>query len=133
MSSASENTEIRTRFNSLRDQNIPVSWPNEDFTPPTDKTYVKFFILNGETRIVDIGSPIKTYRSTGVIFLQLLAPPRTGNGLVKSQADTMAAIFRSWCGSSVRCRAATVKEIGLDADGWYQVNVKIPFQRDELL
>ena len=134
MSSATENTEIRTRFNLLRDILIPVSWPNESFEVPNPpKTYVRFSIANGDSKLMDIGSEIKTYRNIGIIYLSLFCPPNTGNGQIMIQADNMANIFRSWNGQSVKCRTPSIKHIGTVSDGWYQVNVVIPFQRDELI
>lgn len=135
MSSTNESIEIRTRYNSLRDLSIPVSWPNESFTVPNPPTiYARFSIVNGDEGQINIGSQNPVFRRLGLIYISLFAPPNTGDGIIRVKADDVAKIFRNWCGATIRCRAATVKSLGIDkATGWFQVNVVIPFQQDEII
>jgi len=46
-------------------------------------------------------------------------------------AEKVRIIFNNWHSDVVRCNYARVKHVGVDRQGWYQVNVAIPFRRDE--
>jgi hypothetical protein len=130
MSFVSQQNEIRTRFNA-QIGSTPVAWPNVTYTPTIGTSWVRFQVLDGETEQVDFGASTKSFRSMGIISVQVFAPDNTGETAALTIADTVAGIFRNWCGATVRCRAASIKDIGPDGNGWYQVNVSAPFQRDE--
>ncbi len=123
--------EIRTKY--LTVVSIPTEWPNEKFTRPSPAAlWARLTIIDGLTQQMDIGAPIKTFRTVGLIIVQIFAPLDAGSIGVLTQADTIATLFRNWAGTDVLCRAATVNTIGNDNSGWYQVNVEIPFHVDEL-
>jgi hypothetical protein len=127
-----ERKQIHERLES-QISDIPVSWPNTSFTPEPDVTWVKCNIVNGDSFQVTIGSGTNAFRHIGLIVIQVFSPLNKGNGEVLALADSIASIFRNWCGTTVSCKAPSVKDIGPDGHGWYQVNVSIPFHRDELL
>lgn len=133
MSYVAEHNEIRTRFNTVWNNTLPVAWPNVEYTPTVGTPWTRITIFDNPSAQVDIGSPLKTYRNTGLIIVQIFCELNKGNGTALGYADTVAGIFRNWCGSTVRCRAPHVEDIGNDGHGWYQVNVSIPFVRDELI
>jgi len=81
---------------------------------------------------MDIGSPVKTFRTVGLLVIQLFAPLDAGTIGVLSEADSVAALYRNWSGQTIVCRAPTVENIGNDNFGWYQVNIVVPFHTDEL-
>lgn len=143
MGIAAEHNEIRKRFNTVWANRTPIAWPNVSFNSPNPQTpWVRFSVRNTDSMQVDIGSPTKTFRNGGIIFIQIFGAPNEGTADLAKLADDAAAIFRNWCGVSVRCRAASIKDIGTGvanwlgtssgADGWYQMLVTIPFQRDEI-
>lgn len=123
-------TELRARYNAGW---TPPSteFANEDFTKP-NAIWARFTVIDGDEKQMDIGSDQKTFRSYGSVIIQLFAPPLSGSITVIAKADTVAAVFRNWCGTTVTCREASVKKIGNDSLGWYQVNVVIPFKVDTL-
>jgi hypothetical protein len=55
-----------------------------------------------------------------------------GDATALALADAAAGIFRNWGGTNIRCRQPRIVNIGPDGQGWYQINVEIPFIRDEL-
>lgn len=131
MSSTSIYQELRTKY--LSGVSIPTEYPNEEFTRPAPAAiWGRFTIIKGETVQMDIGAPIKTFRTPGILIIQLFAPLDAGSIGILNEGDSVASLFRNWCGQTIRCRAATVEEIGNDNLGWYQVNVTIPFHTDEL-
>ena len=133
MSYVDEHNQIRARFNAEWADALPVAWPNKAFTPVTDTPWVRFTIIDNPQYQVEIGNAVKTFRNTGLILIQIFADLDDGSTVPLTHADTIAAIFRNWCGTSVKCRAASINNIGSDGNGWYQVNVSIPFVRDELI
>jgi hypothetical protein len=116
----------------------PTEFPNEDFDRPGSNAetpsvlWTRFTVVFGESRAMDIGSPVKTFRTPGVLIIQFFAPTGTGTITVRKKADALADIFRNWCGATVRCREASVIDIGTDRNGWYQVNLNVSFQSDSL-
>lgn len=134
MSSATINTELRTRYNTWVDKPTLTEFPNELFTPPNPVAYwARFTVRLGEEYRMDIGTGTTggTYRIPGVLIVQLFYPQNKGNGTVLLKADSLAAKFRNWCGTTITCEAATVEEIGI-TEGYYQVNVTVPFRQDEI-
>jgi hypothetical protein len=133
MSYVNEHNQIRARFNTIWDDTLPVAWPNKAFTPIIDSPWVRLTIIDNPQYQVEIGNAAKTFRNTGLIVVQVFTTLDEGDSVALGHADTIAAIFRNWCGTSVKCRAASIFNIGNDGNGWYQVNVSIPFVRDELI
>lgn len=132
MSFQVEHNELRTRF-SQQIGTTPVAWPNVAYVPIVGTLWVRFNVVDGESTRTTIGATTNNVRSLGLVIVQIFAPLDKGNAAALAKADAVAAIFRDWCGSTVRCRTPSIKEVGPDGNGWYQVNVSVPFQRDELL
>lgn len=134
MSTLIENNELRTRFNTAWASRTPVAWPNVAFTPPSPQSiWCRFSLVEGDTIQTTFGASTNNFRTPGTLFVQLFDKPGIGDAAILQKADEAAAIFRNWCGTNVRCRAPHMKNIGATSDGWYQVNVNIPFIKDELL
>lgn len=131
MSSTTVYQELRTKY--LTGVSVPTEYPNEAFTRPEPATtWARFTIIEGMSQQMDIGAPVKTFRTIGLLVIQLFAPLDAGSIGVLTEADTVAALFRNWSGQTIVCRAATIENIGNDNLGWYQVNVTVPFHTDEL-
>jgi hypothetical protein len=128
----SEHSQLRVRFND-QFSSAPIAWPNVEFTPPVRSPWVRFNVLDADSFQTTIGATTNNHRFVGIVVINIFVPLDVGNASALAMADVVAAIFRNWCGSTVRCRAASVKDLGPDGNGWYQVNVVVPFQRDELL
>lgn len=134
MSAVKENTAIRTLFNAGWAGATPVAYPNEPFTPPDDVEYAVLSIKADDAFQHELGSPMVTFRQPGLIFVMIFAPPDTGNNVALALADTAAAIFRKQSSTIVDgrilYRAPSIETIGLTDEGWFQVNVVIPYIRD---
>lgn len=133
MSSATINTELRTRYNTWVDK-PSTEFPNEVFTPPNPPAFwARFTVKLGEEYRMDIGTGTgnATYRIPGVLIVQLFYPQNKGNGDVLLKADALASKFRNWCGATITCEATTVEEIGI-SEGYYQVNMSVPFRQDSI-
>lgn len=134
MSYKNQNIELRTRFDSVWANRIPVDWPNLKFTYPDPiSTWCRFRVSGGGAHRTTIGDTLNNERITGIVFIQLFTPIETGDAVIMQLADEAAEIFRDWCGTNVMCRTPMVRPIGPDGLGYYQVNVSIPFVRNELV
>lgn len=124
--------ELRTRYiNGWTEP--PTEYPNEKFIKPEPSAlWARFHITDGSESQIDIGATQKSFRTHGVLTIQLFAPLNQGAIGILNMADTLAGVFRNWCGTTITCREASVRNIGNDGFGWYQVNVIIPFQTDVL-
>lgn len=132
MSYESARDAILARFDAQWASATPIEWPNRNFTKPSGKDpWVRIIIQDGEAFQASFGnSGANVHRHPGVIQLQVFTKMGIGNARALELADDAAAIFRGASFSGVRCRAASVREIGPDGHGWYQVNVTVPFWRD---
>lgn len=124
-------TELRTRYNAGWTP-VTTEFPNEEFTRPTNAIWARFTIKQNPEEQLDIGSEVKTFRTAGFLIIQLFAPMNTGTIAVRASADTLAGVFRNWSGTTVTCREAAVRDIGNDPNGFYQINVTVPFKTDVL-
>jgi len=134
MGSASINTELRTHYNSWSDKPATTEFPNTLFTPPNPPAFwARFTVLLGEEYRMDIGTGPTgaTYRVPGVLIVQLFYPQNQGNGNILLKADSLAHKFRNWCGTTITCEAVTIEEIGI-TEGYFQVNVTVPFRQDSI-
>jgi len=105
----------------------PIAWANVDFDVPNNNDWIKLSILNGKSSYRAINYK---KRHTGVISIQVFTPVNTGANKVREYSDTIASIFDSKKFNGVVCDVASIATIGAD-DRFYQVNVTIPYWRDE--
>ena len=111
-----------------------IAWENRRFKQPDTGTWVRFTVLNGETRNAALSNTILK-RTIGVIAVQVFVPELTGTKTAREAADAVATVFQNQqfsAGNSgtITCRAASIRSIGIDA-GWFQINVTCPYQRDQ--
>jgi len=134
MSSVKENTAIRTLFNTGWGSTTPVAYPNEAFTPPADASYVVLSIKADDAFQVEISGPGAHSRHPGLIFIMIFSPPDRGNNAALALADTAAAIFRrnssTFVDGRILYRQPSIETIGITDEGWFHVNVVIPYVRD---
>lgn len=123
---------LRKRFNDGWGNTTPVAWPNVGFIPVINAPWVRFNINARTRRQIEIGNGQKTYRTPGLVIIQVFTPKNDGDAEAIDLGDQVAAILHNSTGDSVRCKASTVKIIGEGDDDWYQVNVSTPFVYDEI-
>jgi hypothetical protein len=132
MGYADQHNELRSRFNVAWGITTPIAWPNLNFTPPNPQaSWVRFQIVDGESNQIGLGAMPATTRYAGIIWVQIFTKQDIGDGAAYALADTVKSIFHNWCGNTVRCFQAKIKTVGNEGNGWFQVNVSIPFIRDE--
>lgn len=115
--------------------NTKVAFQNVEFNKPKNgESWVRFNILQGGGNQASIGAAVRQYRHVGVITVQVFVKENGGSRAAKSLCDSAGNIFRgkSFEDDNIVCRAPGITEVGSD-DGWYQVNVDIPFYWDEFV
>lgn len=111
----------------------PIAWPNVAFTPPSGP-WVRFSVLDGEGVWRSIGSPGSNIAGyVGVVVIQVFVPLLSGESTAREYADAAAATFQGQTIGGIRFSLATFSLSNSVANDWYQMNVSIPFRRDELL
>lgn len=134
MSFESQQSELRTRFNSIWANRTTVDFPNHKFDQPSPPApWCRFRVSNGASARLGIGAGTAYERNLGIIFVQIFIPDDSDVTVGYAHADTVAGIFRDWGGTTVQCRTPRIKEIGSDGSGYFQINVSIPFKRDEII
>lgn len=134
MSYTSEFSAIMTRFKSEWEGRLPVKWPNVYFEPaesgPDGWIYIS--VLNGESLQVSMGGSTNYFRHSGVIMAQIFGDAGSGVNTLYGHADAFSNIFRNKIFSGVHTGSPSVQNVGMDeATGKYQINVSVPFYRDE--
>jgi len=97
--------------------------------------YIAVQIEEFDARQITLGTTPQTHRYFGQITIQVLVPERTGTKAAAGYCDTLDDLFRrqqfSHGNSGLfTCRTPQKREVGT-RDGWYQVNLAIPYQRDK--
>jgi len=108
-------------------KDTPIAWENIAFEKPNDSAWVRLNILNGSSNYRAING---LKRHLGLIVVQVFVPRNTGTSKAREYADTVSQIFDSKKFSDVVCDVASIETIGT-GDVWHQINVTIPYWRDE--
>ena len=130
-----ENTAIRTLFNTGWGATTPISYENEKFVPEAGQSFVSLMIRPDDASQHELGSEFGAhFRHPGLIFVRVYSPPDQGNAAAMALADQAADIFRrqrsTFTDGRILYRAPTVTPVGISDEGYFQVNVVIPYIRD---
>lgn len=130
-----ENTAIRTLFNTGWGSTTRIAYENENFVPRADESYVAVIIRPDNASQIELGDSNGVhFRHPGLIFIMVFTPPDKGNNAALALADQAADIFRrqssSFTNGRILYSAPTVTPIGITEEGYFHVNVVIPYARD---
>jgi hypothetical protein len=98
--------------------------------------YLAIQVEEFDAQQITLGGTPQTHRYFGIITIQVLVPERTGSKIAAGHCDTLDPLFRRAQFSQgdsgvILCRTPQARTIGT-SDGWYQMNLVIPFQRDKI-
>lgn len=119
-----QNIEARLKANWTT---TPIAYPNVPFEKPDNSAWVRLNIINGASNYHTMSNGI---RRAGVIVVQIFTPINTGTKTIKGYADTILGIFQNAEFGGIVCNVASI-ETAAPSNVWQQVNVSIPFWRDE--
>jgi len=117
--------------------NVSIAMPNQPFTAPTDKTYVRLSIIHGDSIQAQLSTTNEVDRHVGILQFDVVVPLDVGTKNQNDVADYLGKIFRR--SSLVTPTAGTLifktpnnlvvgQERGAD-----RIVVRLPFRRDEQL
>ena len=116
--------------------NLDVVLPNTkiDKVLRGQNPWVQMSIRTEDGKPIEVGKHWKRY--IGMLFFQVFVKEGSGDALALGYADEISAIFRDQevsVGENGRIlfRTPYTDEMGLTRDGWFEVMVAIPFQRDQ--
>lgn len=102
----------------------------ENMTKPNSSVnWMRVNILNSDSKQISLGNN-PYYRYKGLLIFQIFTKPNTGSGKCNQIADTITTLFRSTSLGSITFKTPMKDVIG-EVDGWFQVNVSVPFFREE--
>ena len=123
---------IEVRFKTAWGTTTPIRFEN---APAIDgiNPFVALTILDGEGEQISLGTPALR-RWVGLIVIQIFVKADTGTQQARAYATQAGAVFdraefSSGNSGTIRSRIPSVRAIGV-RDGWYQLNVSVPFIRD---
>ena len=132
MSFAQAAKDIETRFSS--NWGSTTRWTVDgdiSFKPPTSGSWVRLNIADGDSLQVSLGNNPR-FRHYGLIVAQVFVRGDLGARAARTHADTIASYYRNvnFGSPSIYCRAPRLINVG-EHDGWYQMNVQIPYYWDQ--
>lgn len=106
-----------------------VDYPNppQPFNPDGKTIWARLADIPGLSSTPEVGlSPC--VRRTGIIIVQLFVPSYKGTLAITRAADTLVQHFEFFSEGGFDCFAASAATIGDDGNGWYQVNIQVPYR-----
>jgi hypothetical protein len=132
------NGAILARFNTVWGTTTPIKWPNASFTPPVNGAWVAINIIDADAFNASFGDPGNNLsRHLGTIAVMIFTPLNTGNQLAYQLADQAAAVFRNWTDVTTRVKVRVAPFVRPATDQserkWFQMNMVVPFERDDFV
>ncbi|HBN7049635.1 TPA: electron transfer flavoprotein subunit beta [Escherichia coli] len=104
-----------------------VTYPNDPTFDPTNKTiWARLTNLPGQAGANEIGAGPVVHR-TGIIIIQLFVPAGSRSLLITQTADKLRELFEFQDDGRLSYFAVSSYDGG-ETDGWYQVNLNIPYR-----
>lgn len=111
----------------------PILWGGDDPTKIPNETFVRFNILHNEGTQVTMGDPNNNrHRRFGTITIQIFQPEGAYGVEARTHAKNILSIYTGLVQSDIIYRNPILREVGNDGHGWYQINVVMNFQYDEI-
>lgn len=106
-----------------------VDYPNKQipFDPAGKAIWARLADVPGLSSTPEVGIG-PCVRRTGIIVIQLFVPTYTETVLITKKASALAEHFEFYSESGFDCFAASAATIGDDGNGWYQVNIQVPYR-----
>lgn len=91
-------------------------------------------IIPGPADVADMGSSTPRVRYTGMIYVNIFVKEGTGTDRARQIADLAADVFQLQHFDGIRTHVANVVNTGqAKTNGLYQITVKFPYVRDEIV
>lgn len=131
MSIATSHVAMTAFFEANKPSGTAVVWGSDDPSPKGNNPWVRFNVLHSNGTQASMGAPTANrFRQTGQVIAQVFA--RKGD-FGKAARELASAIHDVYCGAvsgGVTYSNPRVNEVGVDQQGWYQINVVADFRYD---
>lgn len=101
-----------------------IAWDNVQYVPVIGTSYITAKIASGEDQF----STVQSYKQIGLLVIQIFVPENVGSATARGYADTLAGFFRRVSQSGIDFRLPTTTIVGI-SNGWYQINLSVPYHR----
>lgn len=127
-----EYSALSTFFKTAWGNKAPLMVENDSNQPQPNVAWVRFALRGAVSTQVSVGTPGSNYiRYPGTILVQVFTPLATGDAPGRNLADEAAEIFE---GAKIEGFDIGFPHLSTaekpNEDGWYQINVTIPFTRN---
>jgi hypothetical protein len=112
----------------------PIQWPDVKKPVPDAQTWVRFTCQETDGRQASIGSPgSNRFRHFGLITIQIFQPEGQASKDARTKATTaLGAFMGAKTDGGIYFYDAYARQVGNDGNGFYQINVIVPFYYDEI-
>ncbi|AVD89657.1 MULTISPECIES: phage tail terminator-like protein [Pseudomonas] len=103
--------------------------PQGPFSPAGKPIWARLADVPGLSSTPEVGNG-PSVRRTGIVIVQLFVPSNKGNLAITKAADTLVQHFEYYSAPEgpLDFFAASPSVVGDEGNGWYQVNVSIPYR-----
>lgn len=106
----------------------PALYENDSGDRPSGAPWVRLTVQSTEAERNELGDQ-STYNVAGFVVVQVFVPKGDGATVADGLVDTVSAVFREKQIGNLHTGTPTRLPQG-ERDGWYQVNVSVPFEGD---
>ena len=111
---------------------VPIFLDDDADTPETE-TYMRLNIRHNDGEQSSMGAPgSNRFRRFGGVTVQIFQKQGKFGTEARELAENALALFAGIENSGITYYNGSVREIGNDARGWYQINVITEFRYDEI-
>jgi hypothetical protein len=122
---------IEQHFDTSWNARTPINWDNDNATP--SGPHVAFTIDHSLSNRISMGNGgTETVLNEGLITVQVFTPQGTGTEQSRLLCDGVTQILSGFRKNSLHLKSAVRRKIGEDGNGFWQVNVDIPFEYMEV-
>lgn len=104
-----------------------ITKPNVNYTPPTAGVWMRVFVKSTVNIVASVTAEPCVIEN-GLLIIQVFDRENNGTGVVKAFASALAGHFNCKQLGSLNLWAATINDVGLDGNGFYQFNVSVPYE-----
>jgi hypothetical protein len=123
-------TSIESRFDSnWDDDSVEVRYEQDRRKRPSIN-FIRLTVRTLGTQEMGIAGSKILYRRQSSIVMQCFTIVGNGTKLAKDIADRAVAIFEGKQFAEITCRESSIRELGDDGKGFYQVNATVFFDFD---
>ena len=126
--------ELRSFFNTGWGGETAVAWPDTEFKPPSNESWVRFDCRENDGFQASAGSPGNNrFRHTGFVTIQIFQPSGKASVEARDLAVLALSIFMgNQTSNGIAFKNVQGRQVGNDGNGYYQINVLAEFFYDEL-